>query len=62
MRKGYRQLAPTNGAMSNPLSFSRNHAKSGNHAGFGQYHLKLEWTGRRGLPLRLPDAPHIAGG
>lgn len=43
-------VPPADGALSNPLSFPWNHAKPGNHAGFGQYHLKLEWTGRRGPP------------
>lgn len=46
-------VPPTHGAMSNLLSFPWTHAKPGSQAGFGQYHLKLEWTGKRGPPLGL---------
>lgn len=53
---------PTHGAVSNLLSFPWTHAKPGSQAGFGQYHLKLEWTGRRSPPLGLPTGPHIAEG
>lgn len=46
-------LPPTRDAVSELPSFPWTHAKPGNHAGFGQYHLKLEWTGRRGPPQGL---------
>lgn len=59
---GMSDVPPANGAVSNLLSFPWTHATPGNRAGFGQYHLKLEWTGRRGPPLALLPGPHIAEG
>lgn len=53
---------PTDGEMSNSLFFPWNHAKPGNYGGFGEYHLKLEWTGRRGPSLASLQAAPIAGG
>lgn len=53
---------PTEGELSSPVFIPWRLAKPGKRGGFGEYHLKLERTGRRALPLGPPaGSPHSWG-